>query len=158
MDHADPFSYALDPDMSDEPSFQDLLAYWQGKRAGRDVPLRSDVDPLELKAHMGSLVILECLPGLVDFRHRLVGTNITQTYGRDTTGRTTREVYGVADPVFCEALLGVFREVATRRKPARGRAALRSTERDYRLVDVLVLPLAGEDGTVTRLMNELLFR
>ncbi|MGO8920731.1 MAG: PAS domain-containing protein [Stellaceae bacterium] len=71
-----PFSHEFDPDISDNPRFQDLVAYWQKKRGGRALPLRKDIDPLELQPHLGSLVIIECLPGLTNFRYRLFGTKV----------------------------------------------------------------------------------
>lgn len=152
-----PYSYVLGPDISDVPRFQDLVAYWERKRAGRPLPLRKDIDPLELQAHLGSLNIIECLPGLVDFRYRLIGTNIVEAYGRDSTGKTVRDFYETADPEYCAFLLQVYRTVATRRVPARIRATLRPVHKHFRLADSLVLPLDGEDGAVHWLLNEVLF-
>ena len=42
------------------------------------MPLRKDIDPLELKDHLGSLNIIECLPERDDFRYRLIGTRIAE--------------------------------------------------------------------------------
>lgn len=153
-----PFRYVFDPDVSDEPMFGCLLAYWHGKRAGRDAPLRSDIDPLELKCHLSSLVLVECLPGLDDFRYRLVGTHVAATVGRDSTGKTTRELYAATDPDYCEAMLGLFREIATKKSVARSWSTLRPMQREYRQVDVLLMPLAGRDGSVIQILNGLVFR
>src|ERR1700720_2850497 len=65
---ASPFSFEPDPDVSDKPSFRELLAYWNEKRGSRTLPLRKEVDPVELQKHLGSLKLIECLPGLTDFR------------------------------------------------------------------------------------------
>lgn len=152
-----PFSHVLDPDISDNPRFQDLVAYWQAKRAGRALPLRKDIDPLELRPHLGSLVIIECLPGLADFRYRLIGTNIVDAYGRDSTGKTVCELYAADDPEYCAFLLQVYAAVATLRVMARLRATLRPVHKQFRLADSLLLPLDGGDGSVRWLLNEVLF-
>ncbi len=152
-----PFGYTLDPDIADNPRFQDLLAYWQKKRGDRALPLRKDIDPLELQPHLGSLVIIECLPGLADFRYRLIGTKVVEAYGRDSTGKTVRELYETTDPEYCECLLQAYHAVATRHVMARLRATLRPVNKIYRLADSLLLPLDGGDGTVRWLLNEVMF-
>ena len=155
---ASPYSYVLAPDISDVPRFQDLTAYWQRKRGGRALPLRKDIDPLELQAHLGSLVIVECLPDLADFRYRLIGTSVVEAYGRDSTGKTVRELYETADPDYFACLMEAYRAVATQHVAARIRATLRPVNKNFRLADSLLLPLDGGDGTVRWLLNEVLFR
>jgi hypothetical protein len=152
-----PFSCVFDPDVSDNPRFQDLVAYWRQKGGVRTLPLRRDIDPLELQAHLGSLNIIECLPGLGDFRYRLIGTKIVEAYGRDSTGRTVRELYEAADPEYCAFLLEAYREVATRAVTARIHATLRPVHKHFRHADSLLLPLDGGDGSVRWLLNEVLF-
>jgi hypothetical protein len=79
---ASPFSFEPDPDVSDNPSF----------RGSRALPLRKQVDPVELQKHLGSLNLIDCLPDLADFRYRLIGTSVAQAYGRDSTGKTVRQL------------------------------------------------------------------
>jgi hypothetical protein len=152
-----PFTAVVDPDISDNPRFQDLVAYWQAICGERALPLRRDIDPLQLKQHLGSLNIIECLPGLGDFRYRLIGTNIVAAYGRDSTGKTVREIYAVEDPEYCAFLLGIYHEVATRRVMARLTVNLRPVNKTYRMADSLLLPLDGGDGSVGFILNEVLF-
>jgi len=151
------FTAVINPDIPDNPRFQDLVVYWQAKRRQRALPMRQDIDPLELQEHLGSLNIIECLPGLTDFRYRLIGTNIAEAYGRDSTGKTVRELYTVEDPEYCEFLLGIYRKVATRQLIARVRANLRPVNKNYRSADSLLLPLDGGEGSVTAILNEVLF-
>jgi hypothetical protein len=153
-----PYRFELEPDLSDNPQFQDLVARWNERKGGRELPLRRDVDPLELKEHLGSLNIIECLPDLADFRYRLIGTRIAEAYGRDSTGKTVRELYTVSDPEYCAFLLDVYRAVATRRAIARITATLRPVNRAYRSADSLLLPLDRGDGTVGFILNEVIFR
>lgn len=154
---ASPFTAMVDPDLSDHASFQRLHAYWQAKRGDRRLPLRRDIDPLELREHLGSLNIIECLPGGADFRYRLIGTDIVAAYGRDSTGKTVRELYATDDPEYCAFLLGIYRDVATRGVIARLQVNLRPVNKTYRMADSLLLPLDGGAGTVSSILNEVRF-
>ena len=152
-----PYRFVLEPDLSDNPHFQDLVARWEERKHGRALPLRRDVDPIELKGHLGSLNIIECPPDLTDFRYRLIGTRIAQAYGRDSTGKTVRELYSDSDPEYCDFLLDVYRTVATQGAIARVTATLRPVDRAYRSADSLLLPLDRGDGSVGFILNEVLF-
>jgi hypothetical protein len=154
----DPYAYVVDPDVSDSRSFQALVAFWQHKRGDRPMPLRSEIDPVDLKAHLGGLVMIECLPGQDDFRYRLIGTRIVQAYGRDSTGKTVRQLYKDSDPQYRDFLLDLYRTVVARKVIARSRGSLRPVGRDYRTFDSLLLPLDRGDGTVGWLLNEVAFR
>jgi hypothetical protein len=152
-----PFSFEPDPDVSDNPSFRELLAYWTEKRGSRALPLRKEVDPVDLQKHLGSLNMIECLPGLSDFRYRLIGTNIVQAYGRDSTGKTVRQLYADTDAEYCECLLHAYHEVATRKIMGRIKGTLRPVNKNFRTADSLLLPLDGGDGAVRWILNEVLF-
>jgi len=84
--HEDYFS-VLNPDLSDSPRFLDLKAYWDRKRGSRAMPVRADIDPLDLRTHLGSLVLIDVLPGMTDFGMRLIGSTIVEALGRDSTGK-----------------------------------------------------------------------
>src|SRR5215469_11693694 len=87
----------VDPDNLASP-LRELRDYWASKCAGRAMPRRADIDPLDLPPqHMPYLSIIEVLPDTDDFRFRLLGTGITGRMGRDSTGKTVREVYAAAD-------------------------------------------------------------
>lgn len=148
------FSYALDPDLRDKPRFRDLKDYWERKRGSRAMPGRADIDPLELKVHLGHLVMVEILPGPQRFRFRLVGTKVVEAYGRDSTGKTVEEVFGDADPAACAFLLELFGMIVERRVIARARGPVRPPQRPLRHSDALLLPLDAGDGSVGMILIE----
>ena len=150
------YSYTLDPDISDNPRFLELKAYWDRKRGSRPMPARGDIDPLELRGHLGSLVLIDVLPGMTDFRMRLVGTTIAEAYGRDSTGKTLLDLKP-ADINYWRFCVELYRAVAERKIVARSRGSLRTVGRDYRHFDALLLPLDAGDGTVGRILAEQLF-
>ena len=63
-----------------------LYDYWRGKRAGRPFPSRRDIDPLEMGAWLGNLLLIACEPG-VTYRYVVYGTEFVTAFGVDLTGR-----------------------------------------------------------------------
>lgn len=121
------------------------------------MPARNELDPLELRPHIGALVLIECLPGLDDFRYRLIGSSIVEAYGRDSTGATVRELYSQSDPDYRDFLLDLYQTVTTRPVTARGFGTLRPVDREYRRFDTYLLPLAGEGRHPGWILNKVLF-
>jgi hypothetical protein len=151
-----PYAVRYDADVADNATHAALRAWWDRCRGDRPAAPRSALDPIDLRAHLGSLVLIECLPGLADFRYRLIGTKVTEAYGRDSTGRTVADLYA-DDPVYRDFLLGVYRAVAARAVSARGHGDLRVVGRDYDRFDTYLLPLARDDGSIGWLLNQVLF-
>jgi hypothetical protein len=148
------YTYHVNPDIGDDKSFADLLAYWNRKRGDRLMPARADIDPVDLKSHLGSLLLIEVLPGLADFRYRLIGTNITAAYGRDSTGKTVSELYQAADPDTYRWLMVFYRLVAEERAPVRGGIPLRAVGKHFMSFDTLYLPLSHDGTTVDMILAE----
>jgi hypothetical protein len=63
-----------------------LYNYWAGKRAGRALPDRADIDPIEMKAWLGNLMLVERLEG-GDYLYRLYGSTFVNQFKVDMTGK-----------------------------------------------------------------------
>ena len=150
------YSSVLNPDLSDNPRLLDLKTYWDVKRGPRAMPARSDIDPLELRRHMGSLVLVDVLPGMTDFRMRLIGSRIVETLGRDSTGKLLSSLKA-ADANWWRFCDGLYRAIARRAVTARARGNLRMVGRDFRTFDSVLLPLDAGDGTVGMILAEQIF-
>lgn len=137
-----------DPDLSDDPDLADLRDYWERKRAGRALPRRADIDPIELKRHLGDLFLVEPLPDSSDFRYRLIGTHIAGVRGRDPTGKTVTETFAKVSPEMGQAVIDGYRRVLRERVVLRVRGRLALGRRDWVRFDSLHLPLAvnGEEA------------
>lgn len=112
---------AGDPELGDAV-LDPLLEYWSSKRAGRIMPERPEIDPVEMgPVLLPHLMITEFLEHGRRVRARLCGTAAAARFGCDPTGRGLerafnadfrqllmelhREVYCTATPVFSEWLL-----------------------------------------------------
>ena len=77
------------------PAVAEVFHYWDGMRAGRTLPLRSDIDPNELRRHLTGIVLVEVRRDPLDFVYRLVGTREVAARGNDPTGmRVAENWYG----------------------------------------------------------------
>lgn len=151
------YSYTTNPDIGDQPKFVQLKAYWDARRGPARMPSRSQIDPLDLAGHLGSLILAEPLPGRQDVRFRLVGTHIVEACGRDSTGRLLSEVAAMMDADYHRCLAGAYRAVLAQGVIARGQGSLGVRNYDWKFADVLLLPLDAGDGSVGMILGEILF-
>lgn len=70
-----------------------LKAYWSGKCAGRPMPARRDLDPVDIPKLLPNILLLDVEADTDRIRMRLAGTRITDLYGRDYTGQYLDEIY-----------------------------------------------------------------
>jgi hypothetical protein len=69
------------------PLLRQLYEYWDSKRAGRAMPARSDLDPIEIPDLLRHLILLDITHDPLRFRVRLYGTGVAELRGHDLTGR-----------------------------------------------------------------------
>jgi len=72
------------------PRIRRAYDYWDGKRAGRLMPARSDIQPGEITDLLPYIVLTEVLETEPFLRYRLVGTRQVQVRGLDPTGKPVR--------------------------------------------------------------------
>ena len=138
-------SLTVDPGDLASP-LREIRDYWASKCGDRAMPRRADIDPLDLPPqHMPFLSILEVLPDRQDFRFRVIGTGITERLGRDSTGKTVREVYATADHETREWMLETYQAVVTHKRPVLKRGTLRMVQKEFVDFEAVHLPLS-EDG------------
>ena len=143
------------PDLSDDPDLADLRDYWERKRAGRALPRRADIDPIEMKHHLGHLFLAEPLPDFSDFRYRLIGTHIVAVRGRDPTGKTVMETFAKVSPEMGQAVTAGYRRVLRERIVLRVRGRLILGRRDWVRFDSLHLPLAVNGDEAGMILGKL---
>lgn len=71
----------------EQPVLQKLRAYWDAKRGARPYPSRDDIDPMELRFILGSLILIDVEQDPLRFRYRLFGSEIARRQGFDMTGK-----------------------------------------------------------------------
>lgn len=144
------------PDLESLEIESDLIrqgvAFWDGLRAGRRFPSRSDLDPLKLPRHLlphiGLIDVID--QDLPDFRWRLIGTHMTAVMRRDSTGRTWRELYGEAN--FRNVALGPC-SVLERGLPCRTLVRAPDRARDFLVIEGVDLPLSADGQRINMILG-----
>ncbi len=127
------------------PVLADILDYWNAKRGTRMMPGRSEISPLDLRDHLGWIILLDALPGFTDFRYRLVGTKVAHYFGADGTGKTISEAFAPLGPKVVSAIQDIHRRAAEARCPVHVHGEAAWLADGFDTFDSLYLPLS-EDG------------
>lgn len=64
-----------------------FAAYWEAKKAGRTLPSRQDIDPMELRDLLPYLMVVEIEEQPFRVLYRLAGTKVVEMNGIELTGR-----------------------------------------------------------------------
>lgn len=132
----------------------DMVAYWESKRRGRPMPSRGDIDPLELRDHLGYIVLINIIGEPARFQYRLVGTSIVQEIDRDSTGRFVDEIYSSDRS---EALTGFFRYLVKEKCPAHNYGNARWADKDHKEYEAVTLPLSDDGERVDMFLCRMAF-
>lgn len=135
------------PESISDDRLRRLHDYWCGKRGKRAMPSRADIDPLELKEHLGRLHLLDVI-GPNRFRFRLYGSGVTNPGVVDMTGQTTRDY---ADAAFGAVVTRHYQACVDERAPVyhEVRGTLDDSPYEYTR---LTLPLSNDGVSVDMLL------
>jgi hypothetical protein len=146
-------SLTVDPPACDAPLLRALRDYWEAKRGRRAMPGRRDFDPAEIPSLLPHVFMLDVLPGGGDFRFRLLGSEITRRYGRDSTGKTLRDVYAVTSPTMFDQLTRLMTAVVESRRPVLSRSSLAAVSKDFVAYEAIHLPLSDDGQSVNIILG-----
>lgn len=122
--------------------------YWRSKAAGRAMPRRVDVDPVDFAWMLGWVTLVEPLPD-GDWRFVVDGSNIAAVFNIDMTGKRLSE-YPL--PAVRDILVNTFAAAAEMRGPYFLTYDIEHDLRRWRY-DGLLLPLCDESGSIDRLIS-----
>ena len=91
-----------------------LHAYWRSQRGDRPCMLRADLHPEDIPRLLPIMLLIETNGAPRRFRYRLIGTELVEFAGRDSTGRyIDRGLYGEA----ADSMLGTMARVLDGGRP-----------------------------------------
>lgn len=70
------------------PELRALADYWLAQRAGKAMPRRADIDPIDLKSHLACLILADVLYEPMRVHFRVVGSELETQLGSRLTGQT----------------------------------------------------------------------
>src|SRR5690606_11458180 len=145
------------PTHFEHPTLAAIYSYWNEKRGTRTMPARADINPPELREHLGWIILLDVLPDLSAFRYRLIGTKVARYFGGDSTGRTACEAFRPSSTGAVKGVLAIHRKTARYRVPevAHGQAAWLAE--GYVKFTTISLPLSDDDTTCNMILSAFVF-
>lgn len=131
------------------PRIRRAYEYWNGKRQGRRMPARADIDPSEIKDLLPGILLINVAHDPLHMIYRLVGTDEVEARGYDPTGKNVRDhVFAVTPEFGFETyVLAATKGVVVFDQESWAAPNPRLCE-----VGSVVMPLSDDDQTVTMLI------
>jgi len=131
------------------PPVGELFHYWDAKRAGRAMPLRSDIEPAEIARHLPGVALVDVKREPLDFVYRLVGTREVAARGNDPTGKRVADNWYGSD---AEDVLVNYRRVVASRSFLYDKDFFSRPDGRYVQDESLFLPLGGDGEEVRQIL------
>jgi hypothetical protein len=125
----------------------ELYAYWERKRGLRRMPSRADIDPVDLKRILPSILLAKIDRESRRVRYTLVGTRCVAYAGMDYTGHYLDEIDFTCD--FDTDWHETYRLLVREKRPIFG--IVKTFLKDNRVCELaeVLLPLSDDGETVT---------
>jgi hypothetical protein len=127
-----------------------VYRYWDGKRAGRLMPSRRDIDPVEMKPWLAQMQLVDVHHNPRRLVYRLVGELDVSFRGYNPTGRTVEEC-GIG--LSLEETLKNYDVVITERRPLYDWSDYLSKSGYLKGQEGLLLPLSDDGETVNMVLT-----
>lgn len=125
-------------------------AYWQSKLRDRTMPARADIDPIEMRAFLPHVGLIETPDGSTarpDYRITLAGTAIEEVLG-PLTGRLLQEA---VPPVIARRWRSLYDVVMKEAVALRAVTRVSWADRNYLMGECLAAPLSSDGRHVDTL-------
>lgn len=117
--------------------------YWDGKRRGRTMPMRADLDPVDIPSLLHYVFLIDVALDPRVLRYRVFGTALTQLFRGDLTGC---EVGAGSRPEHLPGILARYASILEHGTPFFHRESMHECTNDFTAVERIILPLS-RDGT-----------
>lgn len=119
--------------------------YWNQVRSNRAMPSRADINPADIKALLPNVILIEVLWDPLDFRYRLIGTEIDRHSAESYTGKRISEIPERAPP---STVWNNLAGVAETKTPSRASVPYVGPQKDFMATNQIVLPLSTDGERV----------
>lgn len=143
-----------DPTVIRDARLQGLHRYWMSKLGERAMPARADIDPIEMKAWLGNLLLVEFPEDRMQYRIRLDGVNIVQFYGSSRQGRGVEVMTAEEER---SIVLPQYFTILDNKLPAYYEARFQTSEGIPTVQYKLLLPLSDDGVRVNMVLGGLYF-
>jgi hypothetical protein len=143
----------------DEPLLAELYQYWSERRAGRSLPARADIDPVDIPHLLPHIALTEIVsPPDGDeprFRYRLAGTEIEERFGCPLTNRFLDEL---KEGDYLTYIQSLYRKLMTGMAPVYAESSFEAGDSNTLIAKRLMLPLSDDQDTVNMVLSGVVYR
>jgi hypothetical protein len=124
-------------------------AYWERARGGRAMPARADLDPAEMTRFLPNVIMLDVVHDPLDFRYRLVGSEIERHSSERNTGQWMSTMPSRRPP---STVWENLKAVVESRTPSERSIPYVGPHKDFMTTRQITLPLSADGETVDKIM------
>ena len=135
--------------VDDYQPFDEVFLYWQDKRSDMLVPLRSDLDPLDIHRLLPQVMLTDVHSDPLDFEHRIIGEIAKGILPSGKVGARFSELPGRGPD---SPIWNIHQTVAETGIPRYGEIAYTGPEPDIDSIITLLLPFSDDGKRVTSIM------
>ncbi len=132
-----------------EDIIQEAREYWSRCRGDRAIPSRTDIDPGDIRHILPNVILIDVLREPLDFRYRLIGTEIDRHSSERHTGKRISEIQGRAAP---SSVWDNLKRVVDTREASETSVPYVGPLKDFVTTRQIVLPLSGDGEEVDMLL------
>lgn len=126
-----------------------LFDYWNAKRLGRPAPMRSEIQPGEIRSILPHVFILE-RENEQSFRFRLAGTGLCSIYGMEFRNHNMLAMW---QEDCLDSLRHALDEVVRNASISVVEYTASTTTQREATFEMILLPLAQDNGAITRILG-----
>ena len=146
---------AHDQEAPTDPIVSSIYRYWDGKRGGRRMPSRADIDPAGLRRNISNVILYDVVEVGRLYRVRLVGGAIVEFYGVNTTGAWAG---ASMSPEAAAQMIDILTGVVINKAPCfRAGRAHWHRDKSYRMFEACFLPLSPDGERVDKILGGIAF-
>jgi hypothetical protein len=125
------------------------LEYWNRLRAGRPMPARADLSPGDIPKLLPYVILMDVLHGPLDFRYRLIGTEIDRVCRRNYKGAKMSELPDKRSP---NPIWLHHQEAVETRAPVRRELSYVGPDGDVKRVAHCLMPFSADGARVDHIL------
>jgi hypothetical protein len=130
----------------------DGLAYWNRIRGDRKMPARANLDPLHIPALLPYVMLVDVMRDPLDFRYRLIGSEIDRVLTIDHRGKRLSELPGKGQGTL---IWEHHRQVADTAAPFRTEVKYVGGNTQVRRLEHCLMPLSSDGARVDMIFTVL---
>jgi len=136
------------------PRLRQAYAYWVNKAGARLMPSRRDIDPTEIPSLLPFVMLLDVILEPLDFRYRLVGTEVVNISHANYTGKLFSELPGKENG---SSVWNSCEQVVLTKAPLSQSSPYVGPEQSLRRCENLLLPLSEDGARVNMILKVISF-